>query len=351
MFTQLYGLQATPFTRALSTGDILATASVKELQARLALTVRERGIALVTGDVGSGKSTAVRAFLASLDPNRHTLVHLIMPMASPSALYRQMLTALNQPVPFGATAQTSALRAVLADLIQTHHKTPVVVTLAPRAGRVRVNEAHLVNHALIDPLTHSDLGPTRQPVAGCTHPNWATRTPADAPALHHAAFAQRITHRCHVEPLPLEATLAYIQHHLKVAGLKEGTPLFSDDALKRIAEWAQGIPRRINQICTAALVAGAVAKAKVIDDTPVRQAINDLERESLPAGLHNTKRAQPSDGCAHCFCGETNSPTPPFISAVHLHFARTLTVGGGKTLVRVIVHQLCGMARALRSLR
>jgi hypothetical protein len=60
---------------------------------------------------------------------------------------------------------------------------------------------------------------------------------------------------------------------------KEGTSLFADDALKRIAEWAQGIPRRINQICTAALIAGAVAKAKVIDDTPVRQAINDLERE------------------------------------------------------------------------
>jgi type II secretory pathway predicted ATPase ExeA len=42
---------------------------------------------------------------------------------------------------------------------------------------------------------------------------------------------------------------------------------------------SHGIPRRINQICTAALVAGAVAKSKVIDDTPVRQAINDLERE------------------------------------------------------------------------
>ena len=50
MFTHLYGLQTTPFTRTLNTGDVLATASVKELQARLALTVRERGIALVTGD-------------------------------------------------------------------------------------------------------------------------------------------------------------------------------------------------------------------------------------------------------------------------------------------------------------
>jgi hypothetical protein len=65
----------------------------------------------------------------------------------------------------------------------------------------------------------------------------------------------------------------------KIAGPKEGTTLFSDNALKRIAEWAQGIPRQTNQICTAALIAGAVARARVIDETPVRQAINDLERE------------------------------------------------------------------------
>lgn len=269
MFTHLYGLQTTPFTRNLNTGDILATTSVKELQARLALTVRERGIAVVTGEVGSGKSTAVRAFLASLDPNRHTLVTLTWPVPSPSALYRQMLMALNQPIPFGATAQVTALRTVLADLIQTQRKTPVVV----------IDEAHLLGHTLIDPLRTLVS-------AQLDSQSLAALILIGQPELRrtlqlstHAAFAQRITHRCHVEPLPLEATLAYIQHHLKVAGLKEGTPLFSDDALKRIAEWAQGIPRRINQICTAALIAGAVAKAKVIDDTPVRQAINDLERE------------------------------------------------------------------------
>jgi type II secretory pathway predicted ATPase ExeA len=75
----------------------------------------------------------------------------------------------------------------------------------------------------------------------------------------------------------LRATLAYVQHHQKVVGLKNATTLYS--TLARIAEWAQGIPRRNNQVCTAALVAGAVAKAKVIDDTRVRQAINDLERK------------------------------------------------------------------------
>ena len=82
MFMPLSGLQAVPFTRTLSTTDILATASVKELRARVALTVRERGIAVVTGEVGSGKSTVVRASrsVASLDTNRHTLVTLTWPI-------------------------------------------------------------------------------------------------------------------------------------------------------------------------------------------------------------------------------------------------------------------------------
>ena len=269
MFPQLYGFQTTPFARTLNTDDVLVTPSVKEMQARLSLTVRERSIALVTGEVGSGKSTAVRAFIASLDPNRHTILYLSLPIATPGALYRQMLMALNQPVPFSTAAQTTALRTVLADLIQSQRRTPVVV----------IDEAHLLPYALIDPLrTLLSAQLDSQSLAALIligQPDLRRMLQLSP----HAAFAQRITYRWQMLPLPLDATLAYIQHHLKVAGLKEGVTLFSDDALKRIAEWSQGLPRRINQICAAALVAGAVAKVKVIDDTPVRQAIIDLERD------------------------------------------------------------------------
>ena len=142
MFQQLYGFQSAPFARTLNTGDVLLTPSVKELNARLTLAVREKGIALVTGEVGSGKSTAVRAFIASLDANRHALLYLTLPINSPTALYRQLLATLNQPVPFGAAAQIAALRNALAELIQSHRKTPVIV----------IDEAHLLPHALIDPL-------------------------------------------------------------------------------------------------------------------------------------------------------------------------------------------------------
>ena len=246
MFNSIYGFQVNPFSRTLSTQDVLATPGVKELLARLSLAVRERGIALVTGDVGSGKSTAVRAFIASLDQNRHIVLYLTLPIASTSALYRQLLMLLNQPVPFGSTAQCTALRAVLADLIQTQRKTPVIV----------IDEAHLLPHLLINPL---------RTLLAAQLDSHARRLAAliligqlelrrMLQLSTHAAFAQRVTHRCHLDLLPLDVTLAYIKHHLKVAGRSDAVPLFSDDALKRIAEWSQGIPRRINQICIAAIV-------------------------------------------------------------------------------------------------
>ena len=222
----------------------------------MTLAVREKGIALVTGEVGTGKSTAVRAFIASLDTNRHALLYLTLPINSPTALYRQLLGTLNQPVPFGAAAQIAALRNALAELIQSQRKTPVIV----------IDEAHLLPHTLIDPLRtliSAQLDSQSLAALVLMAPRRATFGQPELKRMlqlsTHAAFAQRITHRAHIEPLGLEATLAYIDHHLKVAGIHDSHTLFSDEsgrsrghALKRIAEWTQGIPRKINQICIAA---------------------------------------------------------------------------------------------------
>jgi general secretion pathway protein A len=270
MFTQFYGFEAMPFSRTIAPSDILLTMPARELHARLSLVLRERGIGLVTGEVGSGKSTAVRAYLTTLDPNRHTILQIATPIASPGALYRSLLMTLNQPIPFGTASQTAALRSALADLTQTQRRLPVIV----------IDEAHLLPHTLIDPLRillAAQLDSHSLAALILIGQSELKRLLQLAP---HAAFAQRVTARCHLDPLPLDATLAYIKHHLKIAGyMTDPDHLFSDDALTRIAEYAQGIPRRINQICTAALIAGAIDKKKIIDDTPVRKAINDLDRD------------------------------------------------------------------------
>jgi general secretion pathway protein A len=75
MFQQFYGFTRLPFSRSIPTADLFATDGQKELSARLTYLVREQGFGLITGEFGSGKSTAVRAFTDSLDFNRHCAIY------------------------------------------------------------------------------------------------------------------------------------------------------------------------------------------------------------------------------------------------------------------------------------
>ena len=99
MFQEFFGFTQLPFSRAIATSDLFVTTGHKELAARLNFLVRERGFGLVTGDVGAGKSTAVRAFTASLDPNRYLVLYLANPTTGLTGIYRELLLALGHEPP------------------------------------------------------------------------------------------------------------------------------------------------------------------------------------------------------------------------------------------------------------
>jgi type II secretory pathway predicted ATPase ExeA len=94
----------------------------------------------------------------------------------------------------------------------------------------------------------------------------------------HEAFYQRLSVRYHLPPLDLRETIGYVKHHVQVAGFTAAT-LFTDNAITRIFEYTKGLPRRINQVCTTALMAGMIDQKSVIDETSVRKAIADLEHD------------------------------------------------------------------------
>mgnify|MGYP006285577827 FL=1 len=94
----------------------------------------------------------------------------------------------------------------------------------------------------------------------------------------HEAFYQRLSVRFHLPPLDLHQTIGYVRHHVQVAGFPADT-LFTDDAIASIFDYTKGFPRRINQVCTTALMAGAIDQKSVIDEASVRKAIADLEYE------------------------------------------------------------------------
>jgi len=268
MFQEFYGFTRLPFSRTIATSDLFPTAGQKELSARLAYLVRERGLGLVTGEIGSGKSTAVRTFAASLDFNRYLVVYLANPTTGMTGLYRDLVVSLGYEPPFSKPRLVTRIRSALEELNVTKHRAPVVV----------LDEAHLLTQPMLEQLRllFSDKMDSQSlaTLVLVGHPD-LRRT------LHlsvHEAFNQRLAVRYHLGPLDLEETIGYIKHQVRIAGYTAGS-LFTDDAIQRIFEYTKGIPRRINQVCTTALMAGLIDQKSVLDESTLRKAIADLDHE------------------------------------------------------------------------
>jgi type II secretory pathway predicted ATPase ExeA len=268
MFQEFYGFTRLPFSHTIATADLFPTASQKELSARLTFLVRERGFGLITGEIGSGKSTAVRAFAASLDFNRYLVIYLSNPTTGMTGLYRDLALMLGYEPPFSKPRLVSRIRTALEDLRVTKHRAPVII----------LDEAHLLTQPMLEQLRllFSDQMDSQSlaTLVLVGHPD-LRRT------LHlsvHEAFNQRLAVRYHLGPLDLQETIGYIKHQVRIAGYTAG-PLFTDDAIQRIFEYTKGIPRRINQVCTTALMAGMIDQKQVLDESTLRKAIADLDHE------------------------------------------------------------------------
>jgi type II secretory pathway predicted ATPase ExeA len=268
MFQEFYGFTRLPFSRTIATQDLFPTAGQKELSARLTYLVHERGFGLVTGEIGSGKSTAVRTFAAGLDFNRYLVVYLANPTTGMTGLYRDLLLSLGVEPPFGKPRLVARIRTALEELSATKHRAPVVV----------LDEAHLLTQPMLEQLRllFSDQMDSQSlaTLVLVGHPD-LRRT------LHlsvHEAFTQRLAVRYHLGPLDLSETIGYIKHQVRITGYTGGT-LFTDDAIQRIFEYTKGIPRRINQVCTTALMAGLIDQKSVLDESTLRKAIADLDHE------------------------------------------------------------------------
>src|SRR3989304_2387283 len=142
MFQEFYGFSLTPFSRSLASSKLFTSNGQEELKARLAYLVRERGIGVITGEIGSGKSTAVRAFVDGLDPTRYTVVYTANPLIGISGFFREGLSQLGETVPMFRQQMVLRIRHCCDLLTNERKKTPVPI----------VDEAHLMDHRMLDEL-------------------------------------------------------------------------------------------------------------------------------------------------------------------------------------------------------
>jgi type II secretory pathway predicted ATPase ExeA len=259
-----YGFSATPFSKSIPDPNLFPSRSHQEIQGRLAFALQQRLPALITGDVGTGKSTALRAFTHALDRNLYPVVYLSNPHLSVTTLYRQILLALQVEPAFGFSRLLPQLRATLSDLARKG-----------RFALLIVDEAHLLPPQIFDQLRfllNNDMDSA----------SLLTLVLLGQPDLAHKlrfapyeALNQRIAVRYHLRPFDLEETAAYVKHHLRVAGRQDS--IFSDSFLALVHHHTKGVARRINNLCRTALLLGATEQKSILDQTDLKRVIRDLE--------------------------------------------------------------------------
>jgi general secretion pathway protein A len=266
MFQEFFGFASLPFSRGLPTSKLFVANGQEELKARLSFLMRDRGIGLITGEIGSGKSTAVRAFVDSLDPTRFTVVYTANPLIGITGLYREMLSQLGEPVPPFRQRMVLALRRSCDLLTNERKMTPVLI----------VDEAHLLDQRMLEELRLLlNVRMDSQAAAALILVGHSELRRTLRLSIHEALW-QRTSVRYHLRALDLTESGAYIRHQVEVAGYR-GTALFSDGFVAKAFDYTKGIPRQINLVCTHALMAGCAQQKQVLDEAIFRQVINDLE--------------------------------------------------------------------------
>src|SRR5271165_1429490 len=238
-----YGFTRTPFGKDLAPGMLHHYPAHAEAVARITWCARERALAVITGEVGAGKTVAARAPIAGLDQPRHTLIYLADPTTGTRGIHHHVVTALGGRPAYG----TAALAAQAAALIAAEHS---------ERGRI---------------MTSTDMD-AASPLACLLIGQPTLRRMLRLGVL--AALDQRIGLRYAMPAMTAEQTAGYITHHVKLAGRSD--TIFSDDAAALIHDAARGLPRAVNNIATQALVAAWAGRKSIVDEQSARTAITEV---------------------------------------------------------------------------
>ncbi|MEQ4210467.1 ExeA family protein [Actinopolymorpha sp. B9G3] len=262
-----YGFTRMPFGRDLAPGMLHRHSSHGEAVARITWCITERTLGVITGEVGVGKTVAIRAALAGLDPTRHIVIYLGNPKVGTRGIHHAVVVALGQTPRF----HTATLVPQAADALATEYaergRTPVLV----------IDEAHLLGHDQLEGvrmLTNHDMD-SRSPFACLLIGQPTLRRRIKLGVL--AALDQRIAVRYHMTGMNLEDTAGYLRHHLGLAGRSD--TLFSDDAAALIHQTSRGYPRAVNNLAVASLLAAYASGNAIVDEASTRTAVTEVTTE------------------------------------------------------------------------
>lgn len=263
MYLTFYSLARTPFAKEIKSTDSFSSGPYQEMSARLDYMKKTRGMGLLVGEPGAGKTFALRSFAESLNPSLFKVIYFPLSTGTVMDFYRGLAVGLGEDPKSRKVDLFHQIQQAIKVYFKERKITPVFI----------LDEMQMAKDAFLNDLNilfNFDMdseNPFILILAGLPHL-------LDRLTLNHnRPLAQRIMMRYKVEPLTKDEVARYITHHMQLAGANH--TIFSDTAIQAITSLSRGWPRLINKIATHSLLAGYQARKDLIDEEVVRLAAEE----------------------------------------------------------------------------
>lgn len=267
MFEQFFGFSAKPFGKTPDPSFLYESDQHKEALARLEYAVEEKELALLTGDIGSGKTTLSRALIDRIGDAR-PIVLIINPRLTPAQLLRTIAAGLGLPPAKFRNDLLDQLHSKLYELYEQKREPLLMIDEAQLIPtKATFDEIRLLTNFQLDDQNLLSVVLIGQP-------ELQSRLDREA----YAPLRQRIGMRYSLGPLSLDETLRYIDHRIRIAGGASNP--FSRAAMEEIHARSGGIPRLINTLATTALLDAFGEDETAIDPARIAAAAKEHRMEA-----------------------------------------------------------------------
>ena len=275
MYTQYFGLTEKPFAIAPNPRYLYMSELHREALAHLVYGLNSDGcIILLTGEVGTGKTTVCRCLLEQM-PETTDIAIILNPKLTVSDLLKTICEELAIPVNSAPPSGKDYIDAINRHLLQSHARgriTALVIDEAQNLEADVLEQLRLLTNLETDTQKLLRIILLGQP---------ELRLMLASPQM--AQVSQRITSKYHLKPLQADDVRVYIQHRLKVAGNATGR-LFSKSAIEHAVKLSKGIPRLINLLCDRALLGAYAEGVDQVSLKIMKNAAKEIvEAEKKPA--------------------------------------------------------------------
>ena len=266
MYKEYFGLKESPFSIAPDPHYLYMSDNHREALAHLLYGINsDNGFVLLTGDVGTGKTTVCRCLLAQL-PENSNIAFILNPKLTVDELLATICDELNIVYPPGNISNKVFIDSINAYLLYANKNGKRTVLIVEEAQNLRPEVLEQIR--LLTNLETNERKLLQIIMLGQPELNELLSRP------ELRQLKQRITARYHLGPLTKQELSAYVLHRLSIAGVNR--KLFSSRTIDRLFKLSGGIPRMINLLCDRALLGTYVQGKSMVDLSTLNKAASEV---------------------------------------------------------------------------